>query len=349
MTNKNKKATLLNDNSDLKISKQDMALDYDALAGIISAKRDYKEAEKNKDYVSMTKANQKAEAIRRNFGYEGGLNGAGYYKIKKTSDYTSKYQDEIDKLYQNILTKEEFTYDAEKDPIYQAYKKIYTEAGEDAYDRALAQNSFRTGGIANTSAISAATQAQAHYNAKLSELIPKLYTDAYDKYTDSIKAEYDKIDMLKEADKTDYDRYLKSLNEYYTDREYYANQDNIELERAYQKMRDEASEKMWQADYDFKVAKDARDTLQRQAELDYQKERDAIKDEQWLKTYNLNASKKKSSSSGSSNTAIKNAQWEKEYKLDAIKAAVDIAKTMYDTGIEFEEDIIGELLKSVSD
>ncbi len=349
MNKNNKKVSLLNDNSDLKISKQDMALDYDALEGIISAKRDYKEAEKNNDYVSMTKANQKAEAIRRNFGYEGGTNGAGYYKIKKTSDYTSKYQDEIDKLYQNILSKEEFTYDAEKDPVYQAYKKIYTEAGEDAYDRSLAQNSFRTGGIASTSAISAASQAQAQYNKMLAEIIPKLYSDAYEKYTDSIKADYDKIDMLKEADKTDYDRYLKSLNEYYNDRAFYANQDNIELERAYQKMRDEASERMWQADYDFKVAKDARDTLQRQAELEYQKERDAIKDEQWQKTYNLNASKKKSSSSGSSNSAIKNAQWEKEYKLDAIKTAVDITKTMYNTGIEFDEDLVGELLKSITD
>ena len=346
MTNKNKKATLLNDNSDLKISKQDMALDYDALKGIISAKRDYKEAEKNNDYVSMTKANQKAEAIRRNFGYEGGANGAGYYKIKKTTDYTSKYQDEIDKLYKNILDKEEFTYDAEKDPIYQAYKKIYTEAGEDAYERSLAKNSFRTGGIASTSAISAATQAQAYYNNKLSELVPKLYSDAYIKYTDSIKADYNKIDMLKDADKTDYERYLKSLDEYYTDRDYYAKQDNIELERAYQKMRDEASDKMWQADYDFKVAKDARDTLAKQIEFDYQKERDAIADEQWQKTYNLNASKKKSS--GSSSNAYKNAQWEKEYKLDAIKTAVDIAKTMYDTGLEFEEDIIGELLKGVT-
>ncbi len=351
------KKLLLDDNKDLVISEADMALDVDALKGIISAKRDYQEAEKNKDYVSMTKANQKAEGIRRNFGYTGGESGAGYYKVAKPEKYVSKYQTEIDSLYDKVMDTKPFTYDAEEDPIYQVYKKIYVKAGEDAYDRALAQNSIRTGGLASSSAISAASQAQAYYNNKLSDMIPELYDMAYNKYQNDIKQDYDRITMLKNADKTDYERYLKSLDDYYNERDYYDNLDNIELERAYSKMRDEEKDRQWQMDYDFGVSRALAEDKQWQTEFDYmrerdnledayQKSRDAIEDAQWQKSYNLSASKK--SSSSTSSAATKEAQWEKEYKLDAIKTIADVANTIYETGMDFDTDILTDMLKDLT-
>ncbi len=344
MTDKQKKTFLLYENSDLNVSEHDLALDYDALKGIISAKRDYKDAEKNNDYVAMKKANLKAENIRRNFGYTGGESGSGYYKEAKPEKYTSKYQSEIDDLYDKVINKKEFTYDAEDDPIYQIYKKIYVKAGEDAYDRSLAENSLRTGGLASSSAISAASQAQAYYNNKLAEMIPKLYESAYLRYQNDIEADYNKINMLRLQEESDYKRYKDTLDEYYNERDFYTNLDNIELENAYRKQRDEKEDSMWQLEYEFDLSRAKAEDEKWKTEFDYQKERDSIEDAQWQKNYNLSASRAANSASA---TAIKNAQWEKEFKLDAIKAYADIEELISETGMEFDKDILKDLIKGI--
>ena len=373
-----KKGYLLAENNDLNISEDDKALNYNALKGIISAKRDYAEAQKENNKAGMARANRKAESIRRNFGYSGGENGDGYYADTKPQKYQSAYKDKIDSLYNKIMGKDEFSYNAEDDPLYKIYKQLYQKAGEDAYDRALVKNSFRTGGIAGSSAVAAATQAQAYYNTQLANKIPELYDRAYQKYWDEIKGDMSAIASLEKSDAADYEKYSDTLDEYYANRKYYDDADNAEIDRAYNaqrdeiadsqwqseydnmieqfnydKMRDEIADSQWQSEFDYNRARDAEKDQQWQTEFEYNKARDAVKDAQWQKSYNLSAAKKASSGSSKSSSssrqtqrdAIKNEQWEKQYKLDKLETVSKLAKTIYDTGYDIDDKVIRDLLK----
>lgn len=280
MATKNKEK-LISDNSDLYISDFDKGLSYDALAGIVSAKRDYSKAEKSGDTVGMAKANASANKIRsQSGGYTGGSDGSGYYaNIKFTQrerpQYNnSKYDDMIDEIYDKISSIGEFKYDVYSDPLYALYKKVYTQSADLAFERAMSAQAAKTGGIANTNAISAATQARAYYDSQLAQKATDMYNDAYDRYNDKISRLYDQLDMVKSLENDDYKQYLDELDAYETDREFdynrymdsenaYENSMRYAIESAYQKSRDDADDAKWQS------------------EFDYQRERDSIKDAQW--------------------------------------------------------------------
>lgn len=49
-------------------------------------------------------------------------NGGGGFSYEAAPTYTSRYQSQIDDLTRQILNREAFSYDPEKDPTYQQYK-----------------------------------------------------------------------------------------------------------------------------------------------------------------------------------------------------------------------------------
>ena len=51
----------------------------------------------------------------------------------------------------------------------------------------LGELSASTGGVASSYAVSAAAQARENYNRKLTDKIPQLYEDAYERYIDGIE------------------------------------------------------------------------------------------------------------------------------------------------------------------
>ena len=56
--------------------------------------------------------------------------------------------------------------------------------GNDAYDRALAGNAIKTGGIVNTNAMTSAMLAKNKYNSELAKIATQLYESAYKEYKD---------------------------------------------------------------------------------------------------------------------------------------------------------------------
>ena len=83
-----------------------------------------------------------------------------------------------------------FTYNPSTDPAYQAYRQQYLSAGQRATQNTLAQASAATGGRPSSYAISAAAQAGNNYAAQLSDKIPELYNQAYNRYTNQRDFEY---------------------------------------------------------------------------------------------------------------------------------------------------------------
>ena len=194
-------------------------------------------------------AHDYVERIRSNYGYSGDSdgsryiplemggggrgNGGGGFSYEAAPTYTSRYQNQIDDLTRQILNREAFSYDPEKDPTYQQYKESYTRNGERAMQDTLGQVSARTGGLASSYAGSAAQQTYDNYMGALADKIPELKQLAYSMYQDEGNTQRANLEMLEALEQGDYAKYADLLAQYNTDRsfDYGVHRDNISDER----------------------------------------------------------------------------------------------------------------------
>lgn len=194
-------------------------------------------------------AHDYVERIRSNYGYSGDSdgsryiplemggggrgNGGGGFSYEAAPTYTSRYQSQIDDLTRQILNREAFSYDPEKDPTYQQYKESYTRNGERAMQDTLGQVSARTGGLASSYAGSAAQQTYDNYMGALADKIPELKQLAYSMYQDEGNTQRANLEMLEALEQGDYAKYADLLAQYNTDRsfDYGVHRDNISDER----------------------------------------------------------------------------------------------------------------------
>lgn len=213
--------------------------------------------------TSWDDAHKYVEGIRNKYGYSGGANGYSYnqaqggknadgsYKTSYNSSasmttkkgsaapgsfsyedapkYVNKYKDQIDSLTQQILNREAFDYDAEKDPTYQQYRDTYAREGKKAMEDTLGQVSARTGGLASSYAGTVAQQSYNDYMTKLSDKIPELRQLAYSMYQDEGNRQRQNLEMLTALEQGDYAKYADLLAQYNTDRnfDYGAYRDNV--------------------------------------------------------------------------------------------------------------------------
>lgn len=194
-------------------------------------------------------AHDYVERIRSHYGYSGDSdgsryiplemggggrgNGGGGFSYVAAPTYTSRYQNQIDDLTHQILNREAFSYDPEKDPTYQQYKESYTRSGERAMQDTLGQVSARTGGLASSYAGSAAQQTYGNYMGALADKIPELKQLAYSMYQDEGNTQRANLEMLEALEQGDYAKYADLLAQYNTDRifDYGVHRDNIGDER----------------------------------------------------------------------------------------------------------------------
>ncbi len=134
--------------------------------------------------------------------------------------FKSSYDNELSRLYKMLSQIKEFKYDPYDDELYEYYKKQYIREGNRAMEDLLGELSSSTGGVASSYAVSAAAQTRNNYNEKLTDIIPELYNDAYERYLDSIDRQERNFSLLSDMVSDEYDRYLDSLNQYNKDREF---------------------------------------------------------------------------------------------------------------------------------
>lgn len=362
--NKNKDK-LIAQNSDLSISEFDKELSYDALRGIISAKRNYNKSQEQGDTLGMAKANAYANSIRRQSGsYTGGDDGSGYYftqniKNKERPVYKSSYADEIDEIYDEIADRDKFTYDIDSDPLFTLYKRIYEQAGDMAYRRVLAEKSAKTGGMANTNAISAASQAKAYYNNQLAQKATDMYNDAYNKYTDETENLYKKLGTLRDLESDEYEKYINDSSAFESDRAFeYTKFSDMEksleddiryqVETAYRKSRDDVADSQWLAEQAYAKERDRIADEQWLSEQEYKKLRDKTADEQWQSEMEYKKQQDAISNSlSASSAAARSAQiksndekWRAQNKLDRFNVIARLVDSIYgedNEGVEIDE------------
>ncbi len=248
------KKKLIDSSKDVYISDYDKTLDYSYLSDIIDQKRAYKTAENAGDKTGMKNANDRANSIRvQAASYTAGEDGSKYNRVKRPYEAgsprfeTSSYTSEKDKIYDMISDYGDFEYDIYSDPMYQTYRDIYLALGDEAYERALGENALRTGGVASTSAIGAASAAKNKYSRMLSDKVPELYDKAYSRYTDGLEKLYDRLSAAERMESREYSRYRDDMADYRSDREYYYDKDKEIADNLYGAYMDENGHALEQA------------------------------------------------------------------------------------------------------
>ena len=146
------------------------------------------------------------------------MEGYGDFDYDPAPTYQNRYQQELDELLGKVQGYGPFSWSKEEDPSWSAYAKQYRREGDRAAANALAQAASATGGQVSSSAMTAASQAVDYYAGKLSDKIPELYENAYQRYLSEYQMLADKLGQTQRAEQYDYARYQDQLGQYNADR-----------------------------------------------------------------------------------------------------------------------------------
>lgn len=128
-------------------------------------------------------------------------------------EYDNKYLSDIKDKLNDIANRKEFSYNPDTDPVYEAYKRKYLTEAERASANAIADYSALTGGYVNSAAMTAGAQANQYYAGKLSDVIPQLAADAYERYMDKYNADLDYVEHMIDLYDTAYGNALEANNQ----------------------------------------------------------------------------------------------------------------------------------------
>lgn len=159
------------------------------------------EAEGNRAKLALTPAGQDEDR-----DYENTMETLrqGEYSIP---EFTSSYDEQISELYNKIVSREPFRYDPMSDSLYGQYRERYTQMGRLAMRDTMGQAAALTGGYGSSYAQRVGQQEYDAYLQKLGEVLPELYSSAYERYRDqgaALEADYERLTALEEAE---YGRY----------------------------------------------------------------------------------------------------------------------------------------------
>ncbi len=160
-------------------------------------------------------------------------------------EYADDYLDEIWDRLGDIYNRKEFSYDPDSDPVYLAYKKKYYTEGDRASRDAMANYSALTGGYTNSAAVTAGAMANQYYAQQLSDVIPTLAEQAYQRYYDSYMADIDVLDKMVNVYKADYGAAVEANQAARDNANYSAAASTARDDAAYERNQ-EAFERYWE-------------------------------------------------------------------------------------------------------
>ena len=162
--------------------------------------------------------------------------GDGVFAERPT--YKNSYESDISRLLKKLLNTKAFSYNPYDDDLYEFYRQQYIREGDRAMEDLLGELSASTGGVASSYAVSAAAQARENYNRKLTDKIPELYEDAYERYIDGIEKDESTLKLLQTLSDGEYKRYLDSIELYNKERELDYKREADAREEEYNQSRD---------------------------------------------------------------------------------------------------------------
>lgn len=157
---------------------------------------------------------------------------------KQAPQYSASYDDQMNELFQKIMNREKFDYNPNNDAMYQQYKDLYVQQGQQAMQDTMGQAAGLTGGYGSTYSQNAGQQAYHAYLQQLNEVVPELYGEAAERYEREGDALYNQYAMLGDMRDTEYGRYQDAYDRYMQEQAF-----------EYQKERDKIADEQWERQF----------------------------------------------------------------------------------------------------
>lgn len=159
----------------------DVKTDYSALIQKAALDGDYAAAAR---YEKQLNAKIKGEGLdyEQSNRYAQYLPENRYTYDPSKNDAYQRANDQATAIYDKIMNRGEFSYDVNKDKLYQQYRDLYAQMGRGAMEDTMGQAAALTGGYGSTYSQNAGQQAYNSYLQKLNEVVPELYNAAYNRY-----------------------------------------------------------------------------------------------------------------------------------------------------------------------
>lgn len=152
--------------------------------------------------------------------YKDAMTALTAHQQNKPGEYKSPYEQRLNQIYEQVMSRGDFKYDFNNDPMYHLYKDQYMQSGKQAMQDAQAEAAALTGGYGNSYAAAAGNLAyQQHLNG-INDVIPELYNQAYQEWLNGGDLLMRQLQTTQGMDETAYNRYRDQTGDYYTDLEY---------------------------------------------------------------------------------------------------------------------------------
>lgn len=160
------------------------------------------------------------EKLKGNYSFSG-VGGIGAFKpsqaytdamnltnslLSQLTSGRTAYSDKVDALMSKIEGREKFSYDFNKDPLFQNALASAMSSGQTAMQDTMGQAAALTGGYGSSYATSAANQAYNDFVKGAYEQLPEYYQLARDAYNQEGQELYNQLGMYQTADNTAYGR-----------------------------------------------------------------------------------------------------------------------------------------------
>lgn len=126
---------------------------------------------------------------------------------EKKETYSGAYDADVKQSYEKLKNRPAFRYEASSDPSYRAYRDSYKREGEAAMKSTMAEAADLTGGYGSSYSQRVGQQQYGEYLKKLSDVMPELYSKAYQRYKDEGEALNNELAAARGMADSDYKRY----------------------------------------------------------------------------------------------------------------------------------------------
>lgn len=195
-------------------------------------------AQTNGQRAAVQSSTPSTQSSGRQVGYDPGGNQAYQEALRRMQEteqtrpeYQDSYSQQLKDLYDKIVGREKFQYDAANDPLYQQYRQMYVQQGRQAMADTMGQAAGLTGGYGSTYSQAAGQQQYDAYLQKLNEVVPELYAQARQAYNDEGDRMLQQYQLTGDLRDDEYSRYQDRLSNWWKDLSYQADRADTEYSR----------------------------------------------------------------------------------------------------------------------
>lgn len=195
-------------------------------------------AQTNGQRAAVQSSTPSTQSSGRQVGYDPGGNQAYQEALRRMQEtegtrpeYQDSYSRQLQDLYEKIMGREKFQYDAANDPLYQQYRQMYVQQGRQAMADTMGQAAGLTGGYGSTYSQAAGQQQYDAYLQKLNEVVPELYAQARQAYNDEGDRMLQQYQLTGDLRDDEYSRYQDRLSNWWKDLSYQADRADTEYSR----------------------------------------------------------------------------------------------------------------------